>query len=126
MTRFYKIGAGLAFAAFLLALVSPFGFARADDDEACRTLAEYQNAFEIVHPNARQSVLEGSAAQAYLEVYNSFGTPTAFSGETLLIVQMPATAALIVVISKSGRCARLVAGSQLHKLIMVKVKAGAI
>lgn len=114
----------LAIILTVLVAVGPFtNVARAGAGE-CPPLATFRTLFKIVFPGGRQIVMEGSAAQIYLQEYNNFGRRTAFRGETLFFNILSNGAAMLILIENGRGCRRIMVGPRLHRVIMTKVNKG--
>ena len=122
--RAFVIVAFAALAIWLLFIaISPA--AKAANKE-CFPLASIEVSFSVVFPNAKQFVLTGDTAKAYLAEYNSFGRPTRFQGDALFLNILPNGTAMLIPIKNGIGCHRMIVGPKLHRVIMAKVSRSAI
>ncbi len=92
----------------------------------CYPIATLKVSFRVVFPKARQTIMTGDRAQAYLSAFNTFGNPTGFNGDTLFLTTLPNGTTLFVPLTSGIGCQRIVVGPRLHKVIMAKIARSAI
>ncbi len=100
--------------------------AEAQDERTCYPIATLKVSFRVVFPKAKQITMEGAQAKHYLQHYNSYGRPTDFKGDVILLNVMPDGTTLFVPLDAGVGCKRVVVGPKLHRMIMTKLARGAV
>lgn len=120
----YLLGGTAIFAC--LAIIAASLPARSAEQSECFPVATLKISFQVVFPNAKQVTLDGDAARAYLSEDNNFGRPTEFEGDTLFMNILPNGTTMLIPLKDGMGCNRMIVGPKLHKVIMTKIKRGAV
>ena len=87
----------------------------------CFDIVELKRSFTVVFPTSVQIVLDEIDTEIYLGAYNSFGRPTRYQGDSMLLIQHVNGVVMAIPLKGGVGCARLLVGPKLHKAIMTKV-----
>ncbi len=110
----------------LFAVGTAFGYASsASAAGKCFPLASLKISHEVVVPEAKQMVLEGKHAKAYLHEYNTYGRwQTHHKGTVLFIAVAPSGKAFMTPLNEGKGCKRLIVGPKLHRQILATIGIG--